>query len=369
MQKNIFVQCVTIFLIVFLVDGPLYAQQSGSINRDTSLIQRTTNPQQGNYDVRSLNVKTDSQQVLPINSAQISDMSSALMQAISVHVLGDVADPGVIKVKVSDRAADVLKLAVPNRSTVRSFQIRHPEEDTRYFDLYQYYYFGNLNHNPYLKENDTIFVPQSKGAVRIEGPVARPGVFELGSEKYLSQIVRLAGGFTASLSKMQPIKVIRFSDESEKFVLDVVQTEESLKKFEIKKGDVIAVPDVVNANNKFDYSLEVIPGENSVYPTSVPDVFVVGAVTQPGPYPYKSHLTIKDYVGFAGASADASFRSVSIMRDGKKKSYRLHDKMQAGDVLIVKQKSRSQMVTYVSIASALLSVAMTAVLINEYTKN
>lgn len=366
-HTNIFKDALVVFLVSFFITAPAYSQQTGSIARDTAIFNRS-GQQQKNNDVRSLSTDSTTQKDLPTQAVTMPDTSELLLQNISVHVLGDVANPGVRKVKMTERAADVMKLAQPNRSTTRIIQVRSAEGEKKYYDLYQYYFFGNLDHNPYIKENDTIFVPNAKGSIRIEGPVARPGVYEMSYEKHLDQIVRLAGGFTSSLFKACPLKVIRFGDAGEKNVIDVSIQENDLKNFEIRKSDIVIVPDVVNANRRFDYTVETLPGENFIYPTSVPDVFVVGSVMQPGPFPYKSHLLVKDYVGFAGASGDASLRYVSVTHDGKKKRLKLDGKVEAGDIIVVKQKASKDATTYISIASALVSVALSAVVIREYTK-
>lgn len=359
---NYLLRSLAALLIVCLVSQPAFAQYGLSASSRTDILRKSGVRNQ----VRDLrdDLEENIQQRLKPGMDQIS-RPEAIRQRISVHVLGDVANPGIYKTQVSSRAADILALATPKRKTIRVIQIRHPGEKTRYFDLYQYYYFGNLAQNPYLKDNDVIFVPKAKGAVRIEGPVARPGTYELWYEKNLYQIVQLAGGFTSAMSKMHPIKVIRFSDGGEKFILDVVQTKSSLKNFKIQKGDIYVVPDVINVAKKFDYSVESIPGENLVYPTSVPDVFVIGAVTQPGAYPYKSHFTVKDYIGYAGPSEIAKLRSVVVMREGKKKHRKLSDKVYAGDVIIVKEKNVDSFMKYVGIASTILSVTLTALLLEE----
>lgn len=290
-------------------------------------------------------------------------------QQINVHVLGDVKVPGVYKAKVSDRLVDLVNLAQPNRLRLRIVQVRHPNEKTKFVDLYQYYYFGNLEHNPFLKDNDVVFVPKMKGAVRIEGPVFRPGLYEINQEKNLMQIVALAGGFTAARSLNHDIKVIRYDENGKKQLVNVQHDEDRLKDFRIQLGDVYVVPDVINADKEFDYTIETLPGEKIVYPTSVPDVFVIGAVTTPGAYPYKSHLTVKDYIGFAGASANAHLRSVKIVRGNKKKNHKLYASVQAGDVILVREKNLDVFLKYIGITATILSVTTSAIVFQDYIKN
>lgn len=366
--RNI-IKTVLVFSLIFsLVTTPVFAQlgttQSGQDDISSN--------EKDNNSVTNLSENEDSKKFNKLEKklTGVGQMSGAgATQQISVHILGDVQSPGVYNTIVSDRAADVVKMAGINRNSLRVIQIRHPGDKTRYIDLYQYYYFGNLSQNPFLQDNDVIFVPVQSGSVRIEGPVKRPGTYELFGEKYLSQIVQLAGGFTSALSKINPIKIIRFTDGGEKTVLDVDQSKASLSRFQLQKGDIYIIPDVINSSKEFDYSVESIPGENLIYPTSVPDVFVIGAVSKPGPYPYKSHLTIKDYVGFAGANASANFRSVRVLRNGKKVRKSLYAKTQAGDVVIVREKALNGFVSYLTIVSTVISVTLSAFVLRDVLKN
>lgn len=362
-------KCLSLFLAFLLISSSIYGQTFGgiSLQQQTSSTTASSKKQVQQQYTPSLSDDTTVQKASDLmpDSATMTQ-SDLLIQNISVHVLGDVASPGIQKVKMTERASEILKMASPNRETTRLIQIRRPGEETRYYDLYQYYYFGNLAHNPYVQEGDTIFVSQTKGAVRIEGPVARTGVYELNNEKNLEQIVRLAGGFTSSISRVEPLRVVRFADEGNKRILDVLSQESDLKNFTIQKGDVIIVPDVVTAGKAFDYSVEQVPGENMVYPTSSPYVIVMGAVQQSGTFLYKAHFTVKDYVGLAGATSDASMKSVKIVRGKKTKRVGLNDTVQAGDVIFVKTKSSQETMKYVSYISAILSVSLSAYVLKTY---
>lgn len=318
--------------------------------------------QQNSDSIRSLsNTNTDllNSGVKSYNSSSSLSANTSLGQnysIIKIHVLGDVENPGIYQVDISERLSNVLALAVPKRPSQRLVQLRNPSGGTRVFDLYKYYYQGDLANNPFLKENDVIFVPPHKGAVRIEGPVARPGLYELSNEKTLDDIVRLAGNMTSAVSSIHSIKVIRFSEEGKKFVINVKDTSHDRRDFKIMKGDIIIIPDIVNNPSKFDYTVESIPGENLFYPTSTPNVFVMGQVSQAGSYPYKSQLRVKDYIAYASPSPQARLNRVTLIRDGKRTPLRFDEKPIPGDILVVKSKIS------VGVIVTALSTAMTLVL-------
>ena len=367
--KKSFANLFVVNLVLFFIWQPV-AQSQLIPNRDLG---SSTSPtgQKNSYErvaVPSLNEEESKggmfNQRLQADSNN-SDMGT--YTRIKVHILGEVQHPGVYVVTVSDRLTDALKFGIPKRSSQRIIQIRHPDEKTRFFDLYRYYYDGDLSHNPFLKDNDVIFVPNHNGVLRIEGPVARPGLYELGYEKNLWQIVSLAGGETTASSKIHAIKVIRFSEGGEKFVLDVENTPAELKKFRIDKGDIIVVPDVINNPDDFDYKVETIPGENHFYPTATPSVFVVGNVSQPGPYPYKSHLLVRDYISYASPSPIANMRNASLIRDGKKRRVKFDDKLKAGDTVMVRGKLNYGLV--IGSVSTVLSLALTSLLLENTIRN
>ncbi|MBF0107179.1 MAG: hypothetical protein HQM16_17855 [Deltaproteobacteria bacterium] len=358
---------IAMVLCICLVTLPVSAQVDRSGVRNIIAGKKSDDNVTGIRDL-SDSGKMDAKEAGENQSGQGVSLGGMVNQ-VNVHVLGDVSKPGVFKIDISDRAADVVKRAGLNRATVRIIEVRHPSEKNRYYDLYQYYYFGDLEQNPYLTDNDTIFVPKHNGAVRVEWSVMRPGVYELSGEKNLHQIFQLAGGFSHGMSQMYPIKVIRFSDGGEKFVLEVAQEKTALKKFKIIKGDIFIVPDTINAKGDFDYTVEAIPGEQHVYPTANPEVYVIGAVMTPGPFPYKSHLTIKDYLGFAGATPYANLNRVKIISNGKRKSKKLYDRVNAGDVVVVKERNLDQFLKYLGIATTLMTTTLFVITFKNTLQN
>jgi protein involved in polysaccharide export with SLBB domain len=358
-------------ILVFLLIFVFFSQQ---VMAQSTLLRGTNSTEVSEDSVGQQKVKTlesngeDIRGQRETSDIGFTDSQLQHIPTIQVQITGDVAVPGAHRVKLSTRVLEEIMAAQPNRSNLRLYQIRRSGQKTQTYDLYKYYYQGDLSQNPYLSDGDVVFIPKQKGTIRVEGSVYRPGFYELVTEKNLLQAVALAGGFSSVLAKTFPIRVIRFDENGHQNVLEVQQTELDLKKFSIWDGDIIVVPDIINATKKFDYSVETIPGGNMVYPTSVAEVFVIGSVENPGPYPYKSHLTAKDYVGFAGANADANVRSVVVFRDGKNKRQKFSSKMQAGDVIIVKEKGFNQFLSALGIASSVLSLTLSTLILRDALK-
>lgn len=317
-------------------------------------------------DVRSDDEQTHPSSLLK-KTTELTPDEQFLVPNIKIHILGDVKAPGFYTIAVSERLSNTIALANPKRSTQRIIEIRHPDQKTEQYDLYRYYYFGDLSQNPYLNNNDVLFLPSHKGSIRIEGPITRPGIYELYHEKNMEDLIKLSGGLTTAASTVHPIKVIRFSEGGKKFILDVANTKQDRKNFKINKGDIIIVPDIINDPKNFDYKVETIPGEQHFYPTATPNVFVVGNVIQPGAYPYKSHLQVKDYVAYAGPNVDASLKNVTLTREGKQKRLKFNDTLNAGDIIMV--RGRPNYTKTVTIVSTALSVVLTALLLEQTVRN
>lgn len=350
------------YIVIYLITQPVFAQQTRPMTTNTpsersiakdlsqdSILSRTDNAIE--YQKR----------------LELQRNFDASVPKINVHILGEVEYPGIYKIPVSTRASDALTLALPKRDFPRIIEIRQNERKTRQYDLYKYYYQGHLSQNPFLNENDIIFVPPLKGAVRIEGPVARPGIYELYHEDDINDLIRLSGGTTSATSKIHPVKIIRFSENGKKFVLDVENTKTALRNFKVEKGDIIVIPDIINNPKAFDYSVELIPGENTFYPTSTPTVFVLGSVQQSGSFPYKAHLRVKDYVSYASPTTDARLKTVTLIRNGKKERFQFDQKPIPGDILVV--KSKPNFTVLLSSVSTVLSVILTAILVKENLAN
>ena len=357
-------KAISFFLMFYFISVSSFAQSLSQAKGFNSL--PSGDPSQKNMtNINSLRDNPSMLKNLKGKNPFKSSLGNQILQTqqVKVHVLGQVVNPGIYNVPIGSRVSNVISQAELKMKSQRIVQIRKNGEKTKYYDLYRYYNYGQLSQNPYVNDGDIVFIAKAKGAVRIEGPVTRPGVLELWGEKSIWDIVRLAGGQTSSASRTDQVRVIRFSEGGRKFISKINNTKSALRKFKIQKGDTIVIPDIVTSNKKFNYSIESIPGENIFYPTSTPEVFVMGEVNTPGAYPYKSHLVAKDYIAYSGPKADAKLRSVTVVRNGKRSRLKFDGNVQAGDILIVKPKIRYT--TILTTVSTSLSVVLTAIILNN----
>jgi len=187
-----------------------------------------------------------------------------------------------------------------------------------------------------------VFVPFAKRLVRLEGSLRLNGVLELGDEKTLEDLVATAGGMTADVMTSDPIMVVRFDKAGNQEKIKVPNNQESLKSFIIKGGDLIYVPNVIAQGKEFDYKIEDLPGGRTFYPSSKDAVFVIGAVSSPGAYPFNPFSTTEEYVLFAGPMKSSALKSIRVNTVGGKlirgRSAASRHRISPGDIIVVPEK-------------------------------
>lgn len=280
----------------------------------------------------------------PVPGGGMSQFQESMTGGLTyqVHILGEVNKPGTYRITASTRLSEALQLAggILEHGSERQIQIRRNDGRGRRVDLLSFKLFGNLDANPYLLDNDVIFVPLRDRVVEIEGAIKRPGYYELKNERTLQDVVKLAGGFTAGVGAPIPIKVIRY-DHGGKELLDIENTEASRNHFAVVDADVIFIPHILTEKNIFDYNIARLPGEHQLfYPSYDERVFVLGAVDQPGPYPFSPYYNVRQYLTLAGGTTKlAKVKKIKIIQtDGKIAKPDNRTPINPGDTIVVPEK-------------------------------
>ena len=272
-------------------------------------------------------------------SSGFTRMGGELMGSqYNVHVLGEVERPGTYRVAASTRLLQAVKRAggFAAAGSKRRVELRRKGSAKR-VDILKFEMLGSLKNNPYLMDNDVVFVPLRKGVVQVAGSVLRPMEYELNGERTLADVIKLSGGYSAGMAQKKPIKVIRFVNGQKK-EFDVMNNPADVKNFKIVAGDVVYVSSVITARNEFDYNLESLPGEEPFYPSYEDRVFVLGGVTFPGAYPFSPYYTINQYISLSGGISDRGapkFKVATI--DGVMKKVKGGYRVNPGDTIYVKK--------------------------------
>jgi protein involved in polysaccharide export with SLBB domain len=259
------------------------------------------------------------------------------VNAYQIHILGMVSNPGTYRLPPSTRMAEAIEMAggVNSRGSYRLIELRRNHRTIKTYDLTAFLQGGQLSQNPFLLDNDTIFVPFNQRVVSVQGPVNRVGVIELIRENTLLDIVRLVGGFTVGILMTDPVTLIRY-ENGQKAVYKVPLVDAEMAEFGIQNGDVIVFPHVLTKGRKFDYNVARLPNDNIFYPSYNDNVFIMGAVAQPGAYKFSPFYDIRQYVNMAGPMRYAAFKRIKILDiNGKEIKNRIGFQVSPGDTIVV----------------------------------
>ncbi len=215
------------------------------------------------------------------------------VKSISVYITGNVTRPGTYTLSSLSTVYNALyACSGPSSSgSMRNIKVVRGGKDIATIDLYTFLTSGNLSNNISLQDQDVIHVPAYDIRVSIDGPLKRPGVFEMKQGETLKDLLSYAGGFTENA--YQNRITVQRTTEREKSVADV--SSELYGMFPLQTGDQFIVSEVLDR-----YSNRV-----KIY----------GGVFRPGPYALDSGMTLKDLIKKAdGLLEDAYLDRATITR-------------------------------------------------------
>lgn len=173
------------------------------------------------------------------------DLTLLSPRSFVVHVVDNVKQPGAYTSRALDRVSTVIERAGarPSGSTGsrRRIAIKHHDGGTGTADLVRYELTGDVAYNPFLLDGDVISVPFATPVVAISGAVRRPGAYELVATKDLAELLELAGGFTSSVSRALPIRLIRRNAQQQDVVTELPFANDASPNAPLRDDDRIIV--------------------------------------------------------------------------------------------------------------------------------
>lgn len=281
-----------------------------------------------------------------------------------VHILGEVESPGIYSISGSTRLTSALQKAggIRTSGSERFIQLRR-KGTSHTFDIYSYKVLGDLNGNPYLQDEDIIYVPLNKKLIQIQGPAKRTGIFELKSERTLRDLLNFNGGMRSGFSSLDPIRVVRYDARGEKHIYEIDLNRGEGGTFLLENSDTVILPHVLLKDQYFDYEISKLADEQDVfYPSFENRVFVIGAVRSGGPIPYHQNYSLEQYVSFAGGKTNLAKKHIYVMRpDGKRERYSdLYVKnaiVNPGDTIIIPEKKFTEQY-WIGLAQTIFSLTL-----------
>lgn len=209
------------------------------------------------------------------------------IRTIQISMVGELRKPGTYTLPSFASAFNALFAAGgPNENgSFRHIQVYRDSKLVGEVDVYDFLVRGGPQSNIMLRDNDVVIVQPVRTRVEIEGPVRRPGLFELKPTESIADLIQYAGGFTDKAYR-QRINVRR-STGVEMKVDDI--GEEFYTTFTPYDGDYYRVGEILNRY------------ENRVQ--------ISGAVFRPGEFALTEGLSLKELIEKAGGLRGDAFEN------------------------------------------------------------
>ena len=238
------------------------------------------------------------------NATTRFDVTVANVRANQVYVVGEVAQPGAYQVSSLGTVFTALYAAggVTERAKLRGVEVQRLGKRVATLDLYDYLLRGDTRADVRLETGDVIFVPIHASRVRVTGAVLRPAVYELKDGETLADVLAAAGGFRADAGR-ERLKVERVlppdtrgPQTTARVTIDVPMTGATPPRFALEDGDVVRVDALADATEQFT-------------------VAITGMVQQPGIYPWRPGITLRELMVLArGPRTGADLREAEVAK-------------------------------------------------------
>lgn len=132
-------------------------------------------------------------------------ITPARLRSNQIFVLGEVMMPGSHRVSGAGTALSALYASggPTENGSLRQVEIKRAGKIVDVLDVYDYLLRGDASHDPRLQNGDIVFVPPHLGRVRMVGEIVRPATYEIRPTETLADVIRFAGGFTATASRQR----------------------------------------------------------------------------------------------------------------------------------------------------------------------
>src|SRR6266576_1817624 len=238
------------------------------------------------------------------NATTRFDISVANVRANQIFVVGEVVQPGAYQISSLGTVLTALYAAggITERANMRRIEVQRLGKAVAVLDLYDYLLRGDTRSDIRLETGDVVFVPIHESRVRVAGAVLRPAVYETRAGETLADMIKAAGGFRpdAALERVKVDRVLppeaRGTQTTAHVTIDVSLVNGIAPAFRLEDGDVVRVDALTEASEQFT-------------------VAITGMVQQPGPYPWRPGMTMRQLMTLArGPKIGVDLREAEIAR-------------------------------------------------------
>ena len=203
-------------------------------------------------------------------------VSMGKLRAMDIFLAGDVYAPGSYSVSGLSTVLQALYAGggITEIGSLRDIQVKRRGKLVGRLDAYDVLLRGDTSNDMRLASGDTVFVPTVNSLVTIDGEVKRPAIYEVRNSDSLGDLLKMAGGLTASSYKKSA----------------------SIERRLVDKGKVVRVQ--VDLTNPEDLKQRLFDGDSMfVAPIKTEisnQILIRGAVARPGGYAWRPGLRVSD---------------------------------------------------------------------------
>jgi polysaccharide biosynthesis/export protein len=227
------------------------------------------------------------------------------MRSIQIFVVGQARYPGNYTVSsLSTLVNAVFASGGPTpQGSLRDVQIQRDGKTITHLDFYDLLIKGDKSKDVRLQSGDVLYFPPVGHLVAIAGSVNTPSIYEVKPDSILSNLIEIAGGLS-TVADSNKVTVERIGDHRMRSVLEFPIDAQS-RALPLKDGDVVRV-------------LSIVPRFNNA-------VTLRGNVVNPGRYPWKPGMRVRDLIPNADTLMTRPYwLDRAGITDGRSTEYPIH---------------------------------------------
>ena len=214
-----------------------------------------------------------SQQMIGVKSS----VTMGALRSIRIFVLGEARRPGSYVVSSLSTMTNAIFSSggITKIGSLRNIQLKRNGKTVSHLDLYDLLLKGNTQNDSRLLPGDVLFIPPIGKTVGVSGEVKRPAIYELKTEKTVSEVIHLAGGLMPT-AFLPASRIERITNSGEKTLVNLDISSHKGRSFLLKDADVI-----------------------QIYPTleTMRDIInVEGHVIRPGGFAWRPNMRFTDVI-------------------------------------------------------------------------
>jgi protein involved in polysaccharide export with SLBB domain len=203
------------------------------------------------------------------------------LRSIQVLVVGDARYPGTYTISsLSTLVNAIFTSGGPaSQGSLRHIQVRRDGATITDFDFYDLLIKGDKSKDVRLQPGDVIYIPHVGPLVAISGSVNTPAIYEMKDDSTLKDLIEVAGDLS-NVADTSKVMVDRFVNHQARKTLEFPYDEQS-RALPLQDGDIVRV--------------------FSIVPRFEDTVTLRGNVANPGRYPWKPGMRVRDLIPDAQA--------------------------------------------------------------------